>query len=80
MQGQTGMDLDADYQAEQSQTTVRPSRLERIWYQYQTLIASAAFEPAPLPRPLSEALLLSLDRDDGMRRTYLRRRWQGMSD
>ncbi len=79
MQGQTDMNQGADCSTEQSQTTVRPSCLRRAWYQYQTFITPSAFEPAPVSRPLSETLIRSLDRDDRLRRTCLRRRWQGLS-
>ena len=40
--------------------------------------APGADEPQPALRALCETILSVLDRDQGLRRNYLRRRWQGL--
>jgi hypothetical protein len=46
---------------------------------YQTFATPSRYEPASLSGNLSDIILNALDRDDNLRRKFVRRRWQGSS-
>jgi hypothetical protein len=47
---------------------------------YQSSAGPTRHEAAPIHSELAETILNALGRDDRLRWTYVRRRWQGLSD
>jgi hypothetical protein len=48
--------------------------------EYETCATPSRYEPAPIHNDLAATILNALGRDDRLRWTYVRRRWQGVGD
>jgi hypothetical protein len=71
------MSLDKDHSVALDDKTFGP---RRVRLQNRTLTMPTAFERAPVSRELGVTILNVLGRDDRLRWTYVRRRWQGLAE
>jgi hypothetical protein len=74
------MSLDSQCQGALDGNSPRLNFSAEGGFEYQTLPTPTRYEPTPIRSNLAETLMNALGRDDRLRWTYVRRRWQGLDD